>query len=199
MPIDKHWEDHFDEYAFYDYKTAHVERERLRQENSYIGWIYVGVCVERPDRAKIGLTTGELGTRASSPQNPSFALLCAFKVKEGTEPRIFKEIEGAAKDMLGKRYKRINHISSGLPSEWFYADPLEFRTVVHDFLYEMFDRYMDCYWCSDREFGVIRSWQNDRLLNGGHVVPYQANDLSNPPVAFECTMPPGCGEDCNCW
>lgn len=199
MPIDKHWEEKFDDDKFDDYKAAIVERERLRQENSNLGWIYIGLCTLTPGIAKIGLTTGALGTRASGSQNPFYALLCAFKVKDGTEPRVFSQIESDAIGMLEGCYKRINHVTSGKKSEWFYADPTEFRKLVHDFLYEKYSLYLYCYYCSERDTGVIYSWENNYLVHGRSASSYQANDLSNPPIAFECQVPPGCGAECQCW
>ena len=199
MPIDKDGEETFYFGESYDHKAAFIEQQEFRQEHSTVGWFYIGVYTGRWDRAKIGMTTGALGTRASSPQNPEYALLCAFKVKDGTEPGVFNTIDKDVKGMLGGRYQCINHVTSGKKSEWFYAKPTEFRTLVHDFLYEKYGYYMHCYYCSERDIGVINSWENNRLLHGGSASSYQANDLSNPPVAPECLVPPGCGEDCQCW
>lgn len=49
----------------HDYKTEKLEQEQIRQENSNENWIYIGTDTQRPNIAKIGLTTGKLGTRAS--------------------------------------------------------------------------------------------------------------------------------------
>ena len=41
--------------AYYnDYKMDFLERERLRQENSIRGWIYIGVDIRFNNMAKIG-------------------------------------------------------------------------------------------------------------------------------------------------
>ena len=198
MPIDKRWKENFNPYLYDDYKEAGVERERLRQANSLEGWIYVGVCATWPGMSKIGMTAGKLGTRASGEQNPFYDLLCAFKVLEGTSSEKIEEIEGSTKAMLRESYRCELHRGSGRPSEWFHADPAEFRGVVHDFLYQHYCTYMYAYWCHEREVGVIHSWENPGLAPGGRRM-YQATDWSSPPVAFECRMPPGCGQDCDCW
>ena len=193
------WGNGFGEIESRDYKAELVEQERMRQDGSRLGWIYIGVCDRFPGMAKVGLTTGCLGTRASSAQNPFYTLLCAFKVKEGTPSHVFREIESATKSMLETMYRRESHVGSGLLSEWFYADPNQLRGAVSDFLYAKFSWYIHAYYCSDRDLGVIHSWENERLLYGRPANPYLARDLSNPPIALECLMPPGCGEDCGCW
>jgi hypothetical protein len=199
MAINRNWKDDFGWNDYDDYKSAHIEYERLRQANSTIGWIYIGFDIRHPDEAKIGLTSGELGTRASSAQNPYFALLCAFKIKDGVNSRTIDEIEFEVHRMLEAHYKRINHISSGRKSEWFVVSPFDVRDLVHDFIYNNHYSHMYSYYCHERDMGVINSWENDSVISGGSRGPYQAMDLSNPPVAFECLTPPGCGADCDCW
>lgn len=199
MAINKNWEDDFDPDNYDDYKSAEVERERLRQENSTDCWIYIGLDIRHNDEAKIGLTNGSLGTRASSSQNPYYTLLCAFKVKEGTDPTKLAEIESAVKAMLGSRYGVIRHYGSGLSSEWFRVSAQEMREVVHSFLYERYSWYMNSYYCSDRDMGIINGWENTRFINGRNNFRYSSRDLSNPPVSFDCLTPPGCGADCDCW
>lgn len=199
MAINRNWEDDFNEDDFDDYKSAEVERERLRQENSTEWWIYIGVDTERDHEAKIGLTSGKLGTRASSAQNPRYTLIFAFKVKHGIgEPKL-KEIEGAVIAMLETYYQRLRHRTTGRKTEWFVVNAHEMREVVHNFLYEHYSYYMNCYYCHEREIGVILSWQNDDLIHRRAISPYHARDLSNPPVSFECLTPPGCGANCDCW
>lgn len=198
MTIDRRWADKFNPHDFDDYKDAYVEQQRLRQENSDVGWIYVGVCDSWPEMSKIGMTTGKLGTRSSSEQNPHYDVLCAFKVLEGTSGERIKEIEASTKAMLRRLYRCEPHRGSGLPSEWYHVRPAEFRQVVHDFLYENYCTYMYAYMCSERGVGVIYSWENRSLITGTRRV-YQAGDWSSPPVASECQMPPGCGAECDCW
>ncbi|MDN7999452.1 GIY-YIG nuclease family protein [Burkholderia multivorans] len=199
MPINKNWRNEFNEYDYDDFKSSEVERERLRQENSVIGWIYIGVDTDRPGKSKIGLTSGELGTRASSAQNPDYTLFCAFKIKEGVGIARIKAIEDAIKKMLSQRYRRQSHVESEELSEWFYVDPYELRELVHGFLYKKYSSDMHCYHCDERDIGVIHSWENNRLINGGQRIPYQPMDLSNPPVSSDCLTPPGCGADRECW
>ncbi len=183
----------------YDHKSEWVESERLRQDNSTENWIYIGVDTQRNDMAKIGLTTGSLGTRASGSQNPFYTLLCAFKIKEGVDPKKVADIENSVKDFLSQSYQCIPHETSGRRSEWFYVIPSEMRESVHDFLYEKFSWEMSCYHCNIRDIGVIYSWENSKLLQGTSRPRYQANDLSSPPTDPNCFMPGGCGEDCDCW
>ncbi|WP_318482265.1 GIY-YIG nuclease family protein [Photobacterium leiognathi] len=183
----------------YDYKTEWVEQERLRQENSTENWIYIGTDTQRPNMAKIGLTTGLLGTRASGSQNPFYTLYCAFKIKDGVDSKKVSEIEDSVKAFLSRLYECIPHETSGRRSEWFYVTPMEMRGLVHDFLYENFSWEMHCYHCNIRDVGVIYSWENAKLIGGFSRAPYQAQDLSSPPVDPNCYMPGGCGEDCDCW
>lgn len=199
MVKNKDWKDDFHQNYYGDYKLAAVEEERLRQENSTDCWIYIGKDIRFDNEAKIGLTNGCLGTRASSSQNPYYTLFCAFKVKQGTDPIKLAEIEDAVKAMLGSRYDVIPHYGSGMNSEWFRVSPQEMREEVHFFLYEHYAWYMNCYYCSDRDIGIINGWENNRLINGGDNLRYGARDLSNPPVSFECLTPPGCGAHCDCW
>lgn len=183
----------------HDYKKESVENERRRQEISIVNWIYIGVDTRFLNMAKIGFTTGTLGTRASGSQNPFYSLLCAFKIKEGVEPIFAKHIEDSVILLLGQKYQRISHVATGRLSEWFYADPKEMRALLSDFLYEEFQPDMHSYHCSERDIGVIYSWENRQLTYGGERNQYQANDLSSPPVDPACYMPGGCGADCNCW
>jgi hypothetical protein len=111
--MNKNWEEDFDSNDYDDYKMAWCERERLRQENSINGWIYIGLDTRFNNMAKIGLTTGQLGTRASGSQNPFYVLLCAFKIKEGVAPEKVAEIEGAVINLLSQRYERISPAAQG--------------------------------------------------------------------------------------
>lgn len=197
--MSRNWGDDFDFNDHDDYKMTSCEWERLRQENSTNGWIYVGLDTRYDNMAKIGLTTGQLGTRASGSQNPFYALLCAFKIKEGVAPEKVSEIEGAVIAFLSQHYERIRHQTSGRFSEWFYVHPFEMRGVAYDFLTENYSWEMYGYHCFSRGIGVIYSWENKQLLSRAPRNPYQSNDLSSPPVDFACYMPGGCGADCNCW
>ncbi|WP_175888358.1 GIY-YIG nuclease family protein [Burkholderia contaminans] len=199
MAINKNWRDEFNEDDYDDFKSSQVGWERLRQENSDIGWIYIARNIRNPHEAKVGKTTIKLGTRASSTGNPYYALLCAFKIKEGVSPDTIEAIEKSTHRMLDENFERIYHVSSGEKSEWFIADPFEVKEMVHDFLYNNHGMHMHCYHCSGRDIGVIYSWENNSSINEGRKPPYQATDCSNPPVSFECFAPPGCGSGCDCW
>lgn len=196
----KNWEDEFDESDYDDHKSAYIERERLRQENSVEWWIYIGVDIERLHLSKIGLTSGSLGTRATGTQNTFYTLYFAFKVKHGIGRAKLKEIEDAIIAMLELRYERLSH-RTGRKSEWFVISADEMREEIYYFLCQTRYIYdMKGYFCQDRDMWVIETWQNLNLLEGKAMPPYRAKDHSNPPVAFECLMPPGCGAlDCTCW
>lgn len=200
MAIDKHWEDKFDPDEFDDYKMAFLEKERLRQANSANGWIYVGLDDRSQDRAKVGLTKNGLATRASSSHNPDYLPYCGFKIKEGVPPETIRQIESGTIQALCTRFERRNHKGSGKASEWFMASPSELREACNDYLASHHSSSMDGYHCSERDMFIIRSWENDRVIRGRKNKPYEADDLSNPPVSFECFMPGGCGApDCDCF
>lgn len=198
--VNRNWREQYNEDDYDDFKSSQNALERLRQANSVTSWIYVGVDTQRPKEAKIGLTNGQLGTRASSPQNPYYTLYRAFKVKDGTPADKLKEIETAIKDMLTQNYIPVPHYGSGLLSEVFKVSPAEMSDVVNDFLLRNFNYYMLWYHCHERDIDVIEGWENNKYIRDGVNLPYQASDLSNPPVSFECLTPPGCGHpSCRCW
>ncbi|AVR17215.1 GIY-YIG nuclease family protein [Burkholderia sp. SIMBA_043] len=199
MAINKNWRDEFNEHDYDDFKSSEVERERQRQENSDDGWIYIGVNTQNLNEAKVGKTKGQLTTRSSSTGNRHYTLLCAFKIREGVSSETIGEIERSTHRMLEEKYERFKFPVSGRKSEWFGVNPHRARELVHDFLYENHSFRMYCYHCPERDIGVIYSWESDYVLNGRKNVAYQPLDLSNPPVSSECSMPPGCGQDCDCW
>lgn len=182
-----------------DYKHEYIHRENLKQQMSTVGWIYIGIDIRQDNIAKIGLTTKSLATRAGCSQNPFYTLLCGFKIKHGVEPQKVHQIEAAVIEFLDGINQRISHYNTNRPSEWFFAEPLTVRNLVHDFLYDRFNQYMYSYYCSERNIGVIFSWENKQLLEGVSRTPYKAEDLSSPPIDSNCYIQGGCGEDCDCW
>lgn len=203
--IDRDWEAKFDSDKFDDYKEEWLERERLRQQNSTIGWIYIGIDTQRSGEIKVGKTSGELGTRASSTQNPHYTVFYAFKILHGRDVATIANIEASVFNMLEKEYERVKHWGSNKLSEWFKAKPgaIEpftpetLKELIEDFLYKHHNSDMYCYFCLEREQGVINGWRNPLIQ--GNIPSYQATDLSNPPVCIECLMPGGCGdENCDC-
>lgn len=183
----------------HDYENYLVEQREIREENSLDGWIYIGVDIRFDNIAKIGLTTGRLGTRASGSQNPFYALLCAFKIREGVNNRRISKIESSAISFLNQYYNRIYHYTSGEPSEWFYANPFEMKNDIYNFLCDNYFMDMYAYYCDQRNMDVIKSWENPKLLAKKSRPKYKALDLSDPPVDSNCYMPGGCGENCDCW
>lgn len=209
MAIDKNWQDNFNPYDFDCHKEASNEWEHRRQENSTVGWIYLGVDVERAGEVKVGKTSGKLITRASSTENTRYTLYHAFKVRDGVSQAQIDKIEKDVHQTLSQHYERLNHYGSGDKSEWFkrkpddpdpsVLTPHEVKEVVENRLLDKHWSSMYCYQDHDRDIGVIKGWQNDRLINNGTRAPYYASDLSSPPVSPECMTPPGCGLDCDCW
>jgi hypothetical protein len=173
--------------------------EQLRQDGSNKNWIYIGADVERGDMAKIGLTTGQLGTRASGTQNIYYTLFCAFKIKDAVTSQQVKTIETEALQFLSEHYERLRHQTTGKLSEWYRVTPLEMKGAINDFLYLNFSKCMHCYYCDIRDAGIIHSWENKDYLQCGSRPKYRASDLSSPPIDPNCLNIGGCGRDCDCW
>jgi len=149
--------------------------------------------------AKIGLTTGSLGTRASSSQSPFYVLLCAFKINDGVTSKTVKRIETAIIYSLNCSYGHIRHKTTDRYSEWFYIEPAKMRKHVDRFLRKNHISHMRNYFCSERDIYVLYTWENTMYLKGTSRAPYRANDLSSPPVDPVCFTPGGCVDcDCDC-
>ena len=212
-----------------DYKMDWVEKQNRLQGESVEGWIYIGVSTNHPYIAKIGLTAGKLGTRASSSQNPFYTLLCAFKIKVGISQQIIYQIESTIISELSKHYQRLEHISSSRLSEWFAGNPNEIRENVNHILCDRFLNEMYGFHCDIRNEFIIYSWENKWLCgqNSNNTlgindwlqyspfddepylkepfqiyrkrVNYLASD-PNPPRNPDCFMQGGCGDpECGCW
>nr|WP_313093224.1 GIY-YIG nuclease family protein [Moraxella sp. CTOTU48268] len=177
-----------------DYKMQVLEDEYKRQYNSVKAWIYIGIDTDRMEMAKIGLTTGELQTRATSSQNPFYTLLVAFKVKVGIDSFQIAQIERAVLTEVAKHYDRIDHYNTGRRSEWFYGDPYEIRDFVQNFLYNEYSKEMNSYYCHIRDQGFINGWENELFLYGKTRNPYQVSDISKPPENPDCYNYGGCGD-----
>ena len=178
----------------WDYKMQSLEDEHKRQYNSVEAWIYIGIDTDRMGMAKIGLTNGELQTRATSSQNPFYTLLVAFKVKVGISSSEIAQIERAVLTEVAKYYEPINHYNTGRRSEWFYGNPYEIRDFVHNFLYNEYYREMNSYHCGIRDQGFINGWENEHFLHGKTRNTYQVSDISNPPENPDCFNYGGCGD-----
>jgi len=190
-----------------DYKMVAVVEEWQRQDKSVENWIYIGADPDTPWRAKVGLTTGNLGTRAGCHGNPEYDILHAFKIKEGVPPEKVKEIETQIHESLEGEYHRYPHRRSDKPSEWFKVPAIDAVQVVGNILLEKHSWQTHWFHCHDRGEDVINSWKNEKLskeLSGENTegltrAPYKATDNNNPTVSAECFMPGGCGRDCECW
>jgi hypothetical protein len=192
-------DDDFEDFPSWDYKTDLIAEQELREESSTTNWIYVGVDLEKPGRAKIGMTTKGLDTRERSSRNTDYELLRAFKVKHDVDEDTLHAIEDGIKAELEQKFERRVHSSTGKKSEWFNGDPTEIVEVVADRLSAKHGSQMNGYFCSDRAMHVINGWRNDKVLNNQPRKPFRVTDVSDPPVSAECYMPGGCGEDCDCW
>lgn len=194
------WEENFDYNDYDDFKSAEVERERLKEVHSTQSWIYIGVDPERTHESKIGLTSNTLATRATGTQNTRYSLFYAFKAKHDVGEDRLAEIEGAIIAALERQYERLIHRTTRRKSEWFVVDAYEMRDAVYEILCKNYTYDMHAYYCDQREMWIFNSWQNLNLLYGKELPPYYAQDHSNPPIAFECLTPPGCGDrHCRCW
>jgi len=74
--------------------------ESCPKERSTTNWIYVGLDLEKPGRAKIGMTTNGLDTRERSSRNTDYELLRGFKVKHDTDEDTIRAIEKGSRKRL---------------------------------------------------------------------------------------------------
>lgn len=113
--------------AFKGWKFESIEDHRnvemfLNEANSLEGWIYIGSDVGKPNIAKIGMTAREISTRERCSQNPFYRIIFAFKVNRMNIGNI-RNLEQQIIHQLSYSYRRINHVSTGNPSEWFEISP----------------------------------------------------------------------------
>lgn len=190
----------------HDYKLEYLENRSRRESNSITNWIYVGIDTRIKydqylnfNMAKIGLTTGELSTRASSSQNPYYTILKAFKVMYDVDHKTLSNIESGILEKLSKLYSSpVAHYNSNKESEWFLGNPYEICEKVEELLSEHYSLYMNCYHCDMRDIVVIYSWENEKFLQDKPLNKYCAQDRSNPPPNdSDCYNYGGCGyEEC---
>ena len=105
----------------------------LSEANSRQGWIYIGSDTSKPNIAKIGMTTREISTRERCPQNPFYQIIFAFKVNLRNIGNIFN-LEQQIINQLSLSYSRINHVSTGNPSEWFEIPPQNLIDFCFNFI-----------------------------------------------------------------
>ncbi len=127
---------------FADYKMEWCHDQTIRNFESVKGWIYIGLdnCV--PNRAKVGLTMDDLGSRSSCSGNPDYFLFCAFKCKHDITSSQLTMIEADLLTRLDLYYTRIRHFDSQRLSEWYGGiDTLVFLQSVHNILYTYHHNY----------------------------------------------------------
>jgi hypothetical protein len=152
---DDDWEEKVSLSDFDDYKVGHVAMSDLREYNSKDGWIYIGF--DHGIKSKIGMTKGRLVTRSRSPQNTDYEIYVAFKVKVEYLNEI-PRIEAALIAHIESKFPRINHKSTGRPSEWFEVTAVELEQVVKNYLTENSYREMLSYEHNDRY--SIMGWRH---------------------------------------
>lgn len=186
-----------------NYKMKEGVEDTLRQIYSVENWIYIGADPDTPWRSKVGMTSGQLNTRDSSPHNPEYGLYHAFKVKEGIADKDVRDIEREIHRFLGSRYFRYRHRESNRESEWFGVPPASAVIIVRGLLTDEFNDLLSGHYCDVHEIFFPNEWHNIRLANelagqnseGLRRPPYKATN-NNAPV---CLNPTGCGEVCKCY
>lgn len=116
------------------YKMEFLHNQAKENFESTEKWIYLGSNARDSGFAKVGMTMGDLTTRSSSPDNPSYYLFCAFKCKHNITKSAPKDLETDVLSYLKRVFvypdgssKRAMHHDSELLSECF--DDVDF----HDF------------------------------------------------------------------
>lgn len=134
---------------FADYKMEFVHNESKADFESTEKWLYLGANARDSGFSKIGITKGNLATRSSSSESPSYYLFCAFKCRRNIEIPKLKAIETSALKHLEDIFvydngstKREFHRDSGRISECFHdVNFLDFFVELHCFLYENYRNY----------------------------------------------------------
>jgi hypothetical protein len=134
---------------FADYKVEFIHNESKADFESTRKWLYLGGNARDSGFAKVGITKGDLTTRSSSSENPSYYLFCAFKCRDNIEISKLKAIETSALKHLEGVFiyddgstKRALHHESEQISECFYdVDFLDFFVELHYFLYKNYCNY----------------------------------------------------------
>ncbi|MBC8721423.1 hypothetical protein F6X37_07410 [Paraburkholderia sp. 31.1] len=131
------------------YKMEFIHNESKANFESTEKWLYLGANARDSEFAKVGVTMGDLATRSSSSESPSYYLFCAFKCRSNIQISKLKAIENSALNHLGDVFvyhdgstKRALHHESGRISECFYdVDFLDFFVELHYFLYKNYYSY----------------------------------------------------------
>ncbi|MET4862870.1 hypothetical protein [Morganella morganii] len=169
-----------DPYA--DYKMEWSHDQAVRNYESVKGWIYIGLDNYVSNRAKVGLTMGDLSSRSSSSGNPGLLLFCAFKCRHditGVQLRSIEEDLIARLDLIytdkdGKSL-RMRHFESQKLSEWYgHIDTYAFVQNVHYILYRY--HYNDFLAVElENDFGTIDGCYLDCIFNECYTQEEQAN------------------------
>lgn len=143
------------------YKMEFLHNQAKENFESTEKWLYLGSNARDSGFAKVGMTMGNLTTRSSSSESPSYYLFCAFKCINNITESQLKALETDTLSYLESFFvhpdgssKRAMHDESGRISECFYdVDFLEFFRALHFFIYE---NHRNCFSISgfENEYGV---------------------------------------------
>lgn len=139
-------------------------------------WLYLGADRNNESFAKIGITTGDLSTRSSSPGNPNYYIFCAFKCKHDILKSELENIERKILIRFDELYpkKRLQHAESGWLSECF--DNIDFFEFFLDLHYELFHNYGNNFLgCKFEDEGYIIGELLDCEFNSGMLSRNQIN------------------------
>ena len=154
------------------YKMEFLHNQAKENFESTEKWLYLGSNARDSGFAKVGMTMGNLTTRSSSPENPSYYLFCAFKCRHNITKSELKDLEADALSYLGSVFvhpdgssKRAKHHESELISECFYdVDFHEFFRELHSYIYE-----------NHRNYFTISGFENEDGFDEGEFVDCEFN------------------------
>ena len=109
------------------------------------GWIYIGADKRDVNWSKIGKTAGQLTTRHTSSQRPSYYIYTAFEIVQGSVHQIEDELKKHLNSFPD--IEREDHFSTGNESECFLISPEHMCNIVKNF----FDRY----YCQSVQFNSL--------------------------------------------
>lgn len=154
------------------YKMEYLHDQAKENFESTEKWLYLGANTRDSGFAKVGMTMGDLTTRSSSSESPSYHLFCAFKCRHNIKESELKALEADTLRHLERIFihsdgssKRAMHSESGRLSECFYdVDFKEFLCELHLYIYE-----------NHRNFFTISGFENEYGADEGEFVDCEFN------------------------
>jgi hypothetical protein len=154
------------------YKMESVYNESKANFESIEKWLYLGANARDGGFAKVGITKGDLTTRSSSSESPSYYLFCAFKCRSNLEISDLEAIENSALNHLEGVFvyddgstKRASHHDSEHISECFYdVDFLDLFVELHYFLYKNYRNYF-----------LLSGFENEAGIDEGEFIDCEFN------------------------